>query len=400
MTSLNSPTTLGLFRQQLDKGFGALKFSPTLEPGFIHDHQRRRLSFTRTGMLLAAAFYTAFVIVNTILGDGAIWSPIAIFRGCVILGVLLMMHLVSIVPESWRDALVIGFYLIVSVILTIIDIQVARSGGTAHYEGMILVIFHCCLFSGLLLRPCIGVIALMATIYIALNASFDLPREQLGFQALFLILAAIMGGVGVYLTEHRERDNFLRRQMMAIGANFDELTGLASRAAFDRYLRQYLRQAAQHDSEIEALILVDIDHFKQLNDTRGHDTGDKCLRLIADMLGSTVNGAPEAVARWGGDELIAVMPVDSTVQLETELDELRAQITQLNMSNPGAPRGHLTVSIGVLLIPPAKRIEEKLLFRQTDAALYAAKEGGRDQVVIRHAKAGWNVQTLPGQRSA
>ena len=397
---MNSPTTLGLFRRQLDQGFASLKFSPALEPGFINDHQHRRLSFTRTGMLLAAAFYTAFVIVNAIFGDGAIWSPVALFRGGAILGLLLMMHLITVVPESRRDALVIGFYLLISVILTSIDIQVARNGGEAHYEGMIFAIFHCCLFSGLLLRPCISVIALMAIIYISLNASFDLPREQLGFQALFLVLAAIMGGVGVYLTEHRERDSFLRRQMMAIGANFDELTGLASRAAFDRYLRQYLRQAAQHDSEMEALILVDIDHFKQLNDTRGHDTGDKCLRLIADMLGSTVNGAPEAVARWGGDELIAVMPVDSTVQLETELDALRAQINNLNMSNPGAPRGLLTVSIGVLLLPPAKRIEEKLLFRQTDAALYAAKEGGRDQVVIRHAKAGWNVQTLPGQRSA
>lgn len=397
---MNSPTTLGLFRRQLDKGFRSLRFSPTLEVAFVNDHQRRRLAFTRTGMLLAAVFYTAFIIVNVTFGDGGIWTPIAIFRGCAILGVLLMMHVITVVPESWRDGLIIAFYLAFALVLTSIDIQVARSGGLQHYEGMIFAIFHCCLFSGLLLRPCITVIVVMVSTYIGFSAVFDLPSERLGFQALFLILAAMMGAVGVYLTEHRERDNFLRRQMMSIGANFDELTGLASRAAFDRYLRQYLRQAALHDSEMEALILVDIDHFKQLNDTRGHDTGDKCLRLIADMLGSTINGDPEAVARWGGDELIAVMAVDSAVQLESELNDLRAQINNLHMSNPGAPRGVLTVSIGALLIQPAQRLEEKLLFRQTDAALYAAKEGGRDQVVIRHAEASWNIQTLPGRRSA
>lgn len=397
---MNSPTTLGLFRRQLDRGFRTLRFTPTLELAFIDDHQRRRLAFTRTGMLLAAAFYTAFVIVNVTFGDGGVWSPIAIFRGSAILGVLLMMHIISIVPQGWRDGLIISCYGIFSLILTGIDIKVAKSGGMQHYEGMIFAIFHCCLFSGLLLRSCLAVIVAMVTIYVGLSAFLELPRERLGFQALFLILAAMMGIVGVYLTEHRERDNFLRRQMMSIGANFDELTGLASRAAFDRYLRQYLRQAALRNSELEALILVDIDHFKQLNDSRGHDTGDKCLRLIADMLGSTINGDAEAVARWGGDELIAVTSVDSVVQLEAELNDLRAQINNLHMSNPGAPRGILTVSIGALLIQPEQRLEEKLLFRQTDAALYAAKEGGRDQVVIRHAEASWNIQTLPGQRSA
>lgn len=397
---MNSPTTLGLFRRQLDRGFRTLRFTPTLELAFIDDHQRRRLAFTRTGMLLAAAFYTAFVIVNVTFGDGGVWSPIAIFRGSAILGVLLMMHIISIVPQGWRDGLIISCYGIFSLILTGIDINVAKSGGMQHYEGMIFAIFHCCLFSGLLLRSCLAVIVAMVTIYVGLSAFLELPRERLGFQALFLILAAMMGVVGVYLTEHRERDNFLRRQMMSIGANFDELTGLASRAAFDRYLRQYLRQAALRNSELEALILVDIDHFKQLNDSRGHDTGDKCLRLIADMLGSTINGDAEAVARWGGDELIAVTSVDSVVQLEAELNDLRAQINNLHMSNPGAPRGILTVSIGALLIQPEQRLEEKLLFRQTDAALYAAKEGGRDQVVIRHAEASWNIQTLPGQRSA
>ncbi len=397
---MNSPTTLGLFRRQLDRGFRTLRFTPTLELAFIDDHQRRRLAFTRTGMLLAAAFYTAFVIVNVTFGDGGVWSPIAIFRGSAILGVLLMMHIISIVPQGWRDGLIISCYGIFSLILTGIDIKVAKSGGMQHYEGMIFAIFHCCLFSGLLLRSCLAVIVAMVTIYVGLSAFLELPRERLGFQALFLILAAMMGIVGVYLTEHRERDNFLRRQMMSIGANFDELTGLASRAAFDRYLRQYLRQAALRNSELEALILVDIDHFKQLNDSRGHDTGDKCLRLIADMLGSTINGDAEAVARWGGDELIAVTSVDSVVQLEAELNDLRAQINNLHMSNPDAPRGILTVSIGALLIQPEQRLEEKLLFRQTDAALYAAKEGGRDQVVIRHAEASWNIQTLPGQRSA
>ncbi|MGJ8669160.1 MAG: diguanylate cyclase [Oceanococcus sp.] len=380
--SLATPTTQNLFRRQLDEGFRRLRFVPALEIPYRLDHAQRRSRYTRTGMLIGAGFYALYLAVTWLLADGNVWNTSTFIRIAIILSLLSSAKLIPSMSEKWRTPTVVLAYLGIAAGITSIEIISYYNHYAYRYEGILLSIIHCCFFSGLLFRSCSICISLMLFIYVFSCWFFGLPSESFSMQTFFCLLSAWMGLAAVFLTEHAERENFLNRQLMTISANFDELTGLATRAAFDRYLPSHLRQSALQGTAQQALVLVDIDLFKQLNDTRGHDTGDNCLKLVADIMTERLDVDPRAVARWGGDELIAVCEASDEHALRQRMNGLRQSIEDLQMHNPSAPQGVLTVSIGAVIIPTASRLEEKLLFRQADAALYDAKLAGRNTVVI------------------
>ena len=379
---LATDVNVALYRRQLEGGYRRLRFLPQIEQHFIADQHQRRLPITRAGLYLAAGVYAVFMLVKLAIDSGLFLAVTTGIRICIILSMLLTAYLLPRIALPWRDRLVSLNYLILAGGITGIEIVSYQSGYPIHYEGLIFGIFHCSLFSGLLMRRCSLVVGAISLIYISIAASFEVPAQTLNYQILFLLLTTILGLVATYMNEYSARGNFLRRSIMNISANFDELTGLASRAAFDRYLRQHLRQIAASEQQAQALVLVDIDHFKQLNDRRGHDTGDKCLQLVADILRRGVGGHPESVARWGGDELIAVLPAVSQEALVNTLERIRQNVDRLRMPNPDAPGGWLSISIGAVVFAPEQRIDEQVLFRQADAAMYEAKKQGRNRVLV------------------
>ncbi len=392
---LNSSDAIGLYKRQLETGFSRLRFTPQLETAFISDHQRRHLRFTRVGLLLATAFYAAYLLINIRLGaEAAEWQGLSsAARLLIVCALLFVAWLIARIPENWRDPVIMLCYTGVGVGISTIEVFRTNQGHSQNFEGLVFASLHCCLFSGLLLRRCALTVLVMLGAYVGIGSAMELQSKTVAYQLFFLSLAAIMGLASLYLSEFAARDSFLRRKLMAAGANFDELTGLASRAAFDRYLGQYLRRIAGSNPQPQALVLADIDFFKQLNDSRGHDTGDKCLQLVAEILKRNIRGDAEAVARWGGDELIAVLPAPDPVRLEQLLNQIRGEVEQLRMENPDTASGYLSISIGALMLQPEQRLEENLLFRQTDAALYAAKQGGRNRVTIREAQ--WQDLNAP-----
>ncbi len=384
---LDRRTRTELYRRQLESGFSRLRFSPAIEPDFIASHAQRRMNFTRIGLLLAASFYAAFLLLKLGVSSGAYLFATTLIRSFIILITLTTAWMVGRLPRHGLQVLMMANYLLFTTCLLAIEVLSLRYGETRHYEGMIFVIFHCALFSGMLFRHCLFTIVAMFSLYAVLGALFGLPMNELPYQTFFLLLGGIMACVSLYLAEYAERDSFLRRHLMAATANFDDLTGLSTRAAFDRYLKSHLRRMAADEPEPQALVLLDLDYFKQLNDSRGHDTGDKCLKLVADILRSGLPGDDRAIARWGGDELIAVVAAADGDALHQQLERIRLNVLALQMSNPGSPLNCLSVSIGVLHINPEQRLPENLLFRQVDAALYEAKKNGRNQLVTRKAHA-------------
>lgn len=383
--ALDNRTLRELYKRQLESGFARLKFHPAIEPDFARSHAEGRIRFTRIGLLLAAAFYSTYLLIKLVVDSEPLFAT-TFLRTAIILSTLLSAWCVGRLRHQWLQPLIMSNYLFFTSCLLAIEVISLMQGEIRHYEGMIFVIIHCALFSGLLFRRCMFTIVGMLLIYSILGALFDLPTNELAYQVFFLLLAAIMSCVSVYLAEHAERDSFLHRRVMAATANFDELTGLASRAAFDRYLKSHLRRSAADPQTQQALILLDLDYFKQLNDSRGHDTGDKCLKLVADILKQAINGPEQAAGRWGGDELIAVTPVPDEAILAQQLETIRRNVEALQLSNPASPLGHLSVSLGALIIPAQQRLQENLLFTQADAALYDAKAQGRNQVVIRQVE--------------
>nr|QIO37059.1 diguanylate cyclase [Bradyrhizobium sp. 1(2017)] len=161
-------------------------------------------------------------------------------------------------------------------------------------------------------------------------------------------------------------------------ARTDTLTGLANRRALDEFLRK--AQATAEWGEPLSVLMLDIDHFKSFNDNFGHGVGDQVLRLMAKVLRERVR-AQDLPARYGGEELIAVLP-DADLATCAELAEhIRRAITDARITrrSTGETLPNISVSIGVAQYRPGEAITD--LIERCDRALYLAKGGGRNRVV-------------------
>jgi len=161
-------------------------------------------------------------------------------------------------------------------------------------------------------------------------------------------------------------------------AHFDSLTGLVNRALFHDRLNHALAQAGRARKRV-ALVFIDLDGFKEVNDTLGHETGDRVLKAVAELLcGIARNG--ETVARLGGDEFTIILEqVDNALNVAAVTQRvLRAFEMPLAI---GETKVHVTCSVGVASFPDTASDAESLL-RQADAAMFGAKKSGRNTVQV------------------
>ena len=158
----------------------------------------------------------------------------------------------------------------------------------------------------------------------------------------------------------------------------DALTGLFNRRHFRELFEQMLRQAAETRQPL-GLLLIDLDHFKKVNDTYGHLAGDECLRILARNLTEAVAGEQGLVARFGGEEFVVALPAISTARLLEVAERMRLRIC----AEPARFAGHeitMTASIGAFNVPLGFSFNPDEALHQADDALYAAKHGGRNRV--------------------
>jgi len=152
----------------------------------------------------------------------------------------------------------------------------------------------------------------------------------------------------------------------------DHLTGLANRRRFERQLEREVARTERYGHPF-CLLLLDIDNFKEVNDTRGHDAGDEVLRGVANVIQSGTRGI-DTGARIGGDEFAVILPETNLARGLEVAERLRAAIAALDT---GAA-GRVTASLGVAELPSSARTGEELR-AAADAALYEAKRAGRDR---------------------
>ncbi len=158
-------------------------------------------------------------------------------------------------------------------------------------------------------------------------------------------------------------------------AEHDQLTGLYNRRHMDELLRYEL---SKHRLESTvSLLVLDIDHFKRVNDTFGHDVGDSVLRELSSCV-QTMTQAGDTLGRWGGEEFVCLLPDTDAKEAAAVAERMRARVANVSFAHAG----HVTISIGVATAIPNDTPET--LFQRADKALYEAKKGGRDQVVLGH----------------
>lgn len=167
-------------------------------------------------------------------------------------------------------------------------------------------------------------------------------------------------------------------------ARIDGLTDIANRRTFDDFLHQEWKRCSRLNKPI-CLAIVDLDHFKLLNDTYGHQCGDECLIKIGELLKEFANRPSDICARYGGEEFALVWGDTSIAQAKKISDQLLKKIANLKIMNSESPtERYLTASIGLAEVVPARGSEESCLVSKADSELYKAKECGRNRVEAKY----------------
>ncbi len=164
----------------------------------------------------------------------------------------------------------------------------------------------------------------------------------------------------------------------------DFLTGLKTRGFFEQQLDLELARADRRGTPL-AILMIDIDHFKRLNDTHGHQAGDIVLRDVAAILARDLREIDTA-ARYGGEEFILLLPETDLQGAKLVAERVRYSVEQANFftgvrTAAGQESEHVTISVGVALFPSEARFKRDLL-EASDAALYEAKACGRNRVIL------------------
>ena len=160
----------------------------------------------------------------------------------------------------------------------------------------------------------------------------------------------------------------------------DALTGLANRRRLDEALEHEWRRAGRSQTAL-AVVMADIDHFKQYNDTLGHPQGDRCLAAVAEVFLQSLGRAGDLAARYGGEEFVVLMPGADLAAATTFAESLRAACEARAIAHPASPVGLVvTISLGVASCVPFDDMAPDYLFAEADTALYRAKVAGRNRV--------------------
>jgi diguanylate cyclase (GGDEF)-like protein len=174
----------------------------------------------------------------------------------------------------------------------------------------------------------------------------------------------------------------------------DPLTGLYNRRYLLELLPRELVRAGRNGTHI-AVIMVDVDHFKRINDSFGHDAGDLALRAIGPLLKQSIRRS-DIACRFGGEEFLLILPEATSEGAARRAEAIRAAIKLLNLIHLGRALGAITASLGVALYPDHASDADALL-RSADESLYKAKDGGRDRVVISAAVDDAPVKSPPSR---
>lgn len=217
-------------------------------------------------------------------------------------------------------------------------------------------------------------------------------RVYLSFRSMIALnweretMARELGDITNSLRDRNRQLRDARRQLTDL-ANVDELTGLGNRRVVNKVLRDEINRARRNKSQL-SVVMLDVDYFKNYNDTYGHPAGDVVLQKLADLMQRATARAGEVVARYGGEEFIIILPganehavlrtaerLKDTV-LEERIEHSTSQISQ-----------YITISQGVVTLFPGSQLEPADLITMADRALYQAKDAGRNAIVLYESEA-------------
>jgi diguanylate cyclase (GGDEF)-like protein len=218
-------------------------------------------------------------------------------------------------------------------------------------------------------------------IFISANRSHDDEAKGLELGAMDYITKPFFPSI----VQVRVRNQLLIKQkneLLEKLVSIDGLTEIPNRRYFDENLSREWRKC-KRDKVPLSILLMDIDYFKRFNDTYGHRAGDDCLKKVAHVLVNQCARGSDFIARYGGEEFAAVLPGITKVDAIAFANKLLHSVNSLNIEhNASLNASNVTISIGVATMQENDAITEQILLDEADKALYAAKDAGRNRVMV------------------
>jgi diguanylate cyclase (GGDEF)-like protein len=391
--------TSELLALTLARGFACLRFPNELESRFMqHDLARRREMIFWGGVASNLAFVGLLIVDYCMVPDQMLLAVIlrlGIYVPSVAFGLYMLGHVRT---PRWAERLVAVNGMLASVLSVGISVH-SHSTQNVHH---LVVLSAIVVFGAMIGRfwPTVAMCAVTAALHFGALYIMGQTTSAIGVAISILLGASTVFVLyGVYVLEHRARESFLvdarqaemdaelarANEALARTVRIDPLTDLANRRHFDEFLSQAWVHAAGRKTEI-ALVLIDVDHFKAYNDRYGHQAGDVCLQRVAQAIGACLRKSGDLVSRWGGEEFAVVLNNSSPQAALAAAQRIGQAVRTMDLPHAGsATAAMVTVSIGVAVCAPRDALPLSDIIEAADAALYRAKTGGRDRVVMADA---------------
>ncbi|HJV53757.1 MAG TPA: diguanylate cyclase [Noviherbaspirillum sp.] len=387
-----------MLHSEPEKNFwtGRKKFPAAMEGEFQAEMDRLRdLRVTRTGVA-AVVLYAAFALTDRVMVPDVYHQAWAI-RFLLVIPLMLLgtFGITRVRHPLLREILLSSIVIVTGASLPWI-FSLSSHPNAAYYEtGMTLVILFGNIVLNLRFRDAvISSAILLATYAVFLSLTHKLPPEVRLNNGLFCFALVVISLIANFRTDQDQRRAYLARarekarnaelsdavELLGKLSSEDALTQLANRREFDRRIAQEWARA-KREGQFLALILIDVDCFKAYNDRYGHPAGDACLRGIASTLASVLRRSSDLVARFGGEEFVALLPGTGTEEAAALAERMRLAVRELQLPHEASSAAPIvTASFGVCAMRPADDEQPSVLLDRADAALYRAKQGGRDRV--------------------
>jgi diguanylate cyclase (GGDEF)-like protein len=369
---------------QLKRGFRRLRFEAPLEEEFRQVYRAETLPQIRRNLWLGIGFLLVFAVLTHLVLTPTTSRQLDLIR--IATFVPLLVVTLVVVHTRWYYRLYPIVCLIGAPLFgigTAAIAAIAAGDGVSLLSAVILITIYIYFMLGMTFYPALIASSIVFLSYAIAAQLAELATAPMVIDLSVLAFTNVIGAIVCYSLERATRTNFLEERLLIEAASRDGLTGIRNRRFFDEHVDKIWPQAVRDRAPL-ALLLIDIDHFKAYNDYYGHQAGDECLRQVAWCLSRSARRPLDITARYGGEEFAIVLYDARRDHAEEAARRIRTGIEALAIEHTASPAAakRLTVSMGVACIEPVLGRSCFGFIQLADEALYAAKERGRDCIVI------------------
>ena len=376
------------YARQLREGYPWLTFAGELEAEFRSDSLQENLLHTRVNLCLALLITLAFSAMDAIVLGAELNRVPSMVHMLIVVPLLLVGLAASFTAGCDRLYPPLAVFGVIAIGLGVVAIEViaTRGGVTALFPCLMITVVFSYFMAGLPFYHALGASAVVALAYIASGNALMLPGREFAYNGMSLVAINLFCASVVYLHEKLSRTRFLEARLLRELVARDGLTGIQNRRMFDQHISRVWQQGVR-DQDRVAVLLIDVDCFKDYNDRYGHQAGDECLRAVAVSLSQCARRPLDFVARYGGEEFAVVLYEASRDYVSEVLTRIQRSIAELNIPHDASRvASRLTVSIGAAFVLPTPARTLEGLIQLADEALYTCKEQGRNRVIVMEAE--------------